>query len=501
MATMTLLPSLFHSYPEILLAVACFSFFLFFRCLNRSRRKLLVDWPLVGHLPYLLLHAHDFHDWCTDLLRASGCTFVFAPPAGALYDVVLTCDPANVNHVFNANFLNYTKGEGFSEIFDFLGHGIFNSDGDSWKFQRKKAHSLMASPRFRSFVAEASRSKVEHGLIPLLSHFAEGCRVLDLQDVFLRFSFDTTCALVFGIDPGCLSVSLPTVPFAKALDDAEEVSFFRHNVPVTWWKLLRRLRMGPERKMHEAVEVLDRFVSGYVSRRREEKRSGGDDLLSSYLDCQAEAAECGGFDRFDTFLRDTTVNLMVAGRDTVSSALTWFFYMVIENPSVEAKILAEVREHGASDLGKLVYMHAAILESLRLFPPVPFEHKDAVSAERLPSGEEVHDKRRIIFSIYSMGRMEGIWGEDCLEYRPERWISESGKIRHEPSYKFFAFNAGPRTCLGKDMAFAQLKTVAAAVIDKFEFAVAEGFVARRKLSIILYMRDGLMVRVRKRAAA
>lgn len=67
---------------------------------------------------------------------------------------------------------------------------------------------------------------------------------------------------------------------------------------------------------------------------------------------------------------------------------------------------------------------------------------------------------KVILETYSMGRIEGVWcgGKDCLEFRPERWVTEDGKLRHEPSYKFFSFNTGPWTCLGKEMAFVQMKT-------------------------------------------
>ncbi|KAK8717212.1 hypothetical protein V6N13_044488 [Hibiscus sabdariffa] len=51
---------------------------------------------------------------------------------------------------------------------------------------------------------------------------------------------------------------------------------------------------------------------------------------------------------------------------------------------------------------------------------------------------------KVLFNLYSMGRMKSVWGEDCLEFRPERWINERGGIKHEPSYKFPCFGTGPR---------------------------------------------------------
>eukprot|EP00268_Persea_americana_P052695 TRINITY_DN59137_c0_g1_i1.p1 TRINITY_DN59137_c0_g1~~TRINITY_DN59137_c0_g1_i1.p1 ORF type:complete len:161 (+),score=23.78 TRINITY_DN59137_c0_g1_i1:27-509(+) len=152
----------------------------------------------------------------------------------------------------------------------------------------------------------------------------------------------------------------------------------------------------------------------------------------------------------------------------------------------------------AEKLSQSVYLHAALCESLRLFPPVPINIKNVLKPEVLPTGETVQGRTTIAILIYAMGRMESVWGEDCLEFKPERWISESGRLKFEPSHKFLAFNAGPRICLGKEMAFMQMKAAAAALIYNFRFQVLEGHPVSPKLSVILHMDKGLMVQVTDR---
>ncbi|KAL7255203.1 hypothetical protein ACSBR1_009378 [Camellia fascicularis] len=90
-----------------------------------------------------------------------------------------------------------------------------------------------------------------------------------------------------------------------------------------------------------------------------------------------------------------------------------------------------------------------------------------------------------------MGRMKFIWGEDWVEFKPERWLSKRGTIKHEPSYKFVAFNAGLRTCLGKEVAFTQMKAVSAAIINNYNVRVVEGYLVVPNASIILCMKHGL----------
>jgi cytochrome P450 len=97
-----------------------------------------------------------------------------------------------------------------------------------------------------------------------------------------------------------------------------------------------------------------------------------------------------------------------------------------------------------------------------------------------------------------MGRLEETWGKDCLEFKPERWISERGGIVHNPSYKFFSFNAGPRTCLGKDLSFIQIKMIAISILCKYRVLLVEGRVPLLSHSIILLMKNGFKVRITKR---
>ncbi|CAI9763437.1 unnamed protein product [Fraxinus pennsylvanica] len=496
-------------YFEVCLAI------LWFLCLwgFRKYEVLVGNWPAFGMLPVLLYKVGRIHDFCTEVLRATKRgTFRFNPWFVNM-EMLATVNPANVHYIMSANFQNFPKGPKFKEIFDILGDGIFNSDSDSWKNQRKITHTLINHQRFNQFLVKTLHEEVEKCLIPVFESVCENSRVTDLQDLFQRLTFDTTCILVTGYDPGCLSTEFPEVRFSKAMDDAEEAIFVRHVLPESLWKFQRIFGFGAERKLRKAREVLDKIIGKYISMKRDELKSRNDencaaDLLTSYI--STEEHDNQDVKRNDKFLRDTILNLMIAGRDTTSSALTWFLWLVSTHPEVERKIRDELisaipaeeagkkRIFQVQELGKLVYMHAAICESLRLYPPVPFQHKEPLQADILPSGHYVHPKMKVMFSLYAMGRMETIWGKDCLEFKPERWISERGTIKHEPSYKFLAFNAGPRTCLGKEVAFTEIKAVAATIIHNYNVEVIEGHKISPNCSVILYMKHGLKVKISKR---
>ncbi|KAJ4825819.1 hypothetical protein Tsubulata_040162 [Turnera subulata] len=481
------------------------------------------NWPLVGMLPALLLQLHRIHDWWTEILEKSHSrTFLFKGLWSSnmeSMDWVLTADPSNVHYIMSSNFSNFPKGCEFKEFFDILGDSIFSTDSDLWKSQRKLAVELISRPLFYKFQVKASREKVEKGLIPVLEHASQQGLVVDMQDLFGRLTFDTTCLILTGHDTGCLSISFPEVAFTNAVADAEEAIFYRHILPRSIWKLQRWLNIGEEKKLKRAWQTIDGFIGEIISAKKEELSQKkeiddgqGIDLLASYMMEDLTVMGWKSLD-VDKFLRDTIFSLMVAGQDTVSSTLSWFFWLVLRNPHVEKNIRDELkatlpvanqstsRPRGqecrlfddVEVLKRLPYLHGALCETLRLYPPAPLEHKSPVTPDILPSGHRVNPKKKIYISLYAMGRMTSIWGNDCMEFKPERWITNDGGIKHEPSYKFLAFNAGPRTCLGKNIAFFQMKAAAAAIIYNYTVQLVPGQTITPSLTIVLGMKHGMKV--------
>ena len=300
--------------------------------------------------------------------------------------------------------------------------------------------------------------------------------------------------------------------------------FRRHLIPQRLWKFQRWLGIGSEREFPRAMKIFDEFLytclalkrQGLKSRsetvgkdRREEGNFHYSDMLSIYLEKKDDPYP-------DKFLRDVALNFVAASKDTLNSSLTWFFWLIATHPAVEAKILKEMEENLSVDvqydmnlellflktenLKKLVYLQAALFETLRLYPSLPFNHKTAVEEDTLPSGHRVKRNMRVLISHYSMGRIEQIWGKDCLEFKPERWISESGDFIHVPSHKFASFGTGPRTCLGKDIVLIQMKVMAIWVLRSYRLEVVEGHPVSPELTISLAMKHGLKVRVFKRSA-
>ncbi|KAL0856720.1 hypothetical protein Bca101_061874 [Brassica carinata] len=485
---------------SLLVVFVSFIFFLVYVFLHRKPQggPLLKNWPFLGMLPGMLVQLPRIHDWTVEALEANDLTFAFKGAWLSGTDLLFTADPRNIHHILSSNFGNYPKGPEFKKIFDILGDGIIAVDLELWEDLRKSSLDLFHHQDFQKLSETSNASKLKENLVPFLDNAADNDIIIDLQDVFKRFMFDTASVLMTGYDPMSLSIKMTEVEFGEATDLGEEAILYRHFKPVILWKLQNWFGIGHEKEMRSASVTFDRMFEKIISSRREEIRRGGRETSMDALTCYMKVDTTKYKllkPRDDKFIRDVILSLLIAGRDTTSSALTWFFWLLSMHPRVMAKIRHEINTKTETE--KLVYLHAALSESMRLYPPVPFNHKSPAKPDVLPSGHRVEADSKILISIYALGRMRSVWGENAAEFKPERWISDSGDLRHEPSYKFMAFNAGPRTCLGKQLAFMQMKMVAVEIIRNYDFKVVEGHKIEPVPSVILRMKHGLKVAVTK----
>ncbi|KAK9110681.1 hypothetical protein Sjap_018741 [Stephania japonica] len=498
----------------------CISILLLYsiRWYNKNKDATLVRWPVVGELPSIFKNAHRVHDWCVELANEVGCTIV---TKAFFFRIIYTCDARNVEYIYKTNFPNFPKGKHYNDAFDVVAEGIFNTESEHWHAQRKLANLTFMSKEFRSLSAKVAQQLVQDSLFPLLdSNAVEEGSILDFEDVFARFTFDSVSTVLFGTNPRTLSLTSSSNhhhPLAKALDNVTEVIFYRHVMPATWWKICRILMIGKEKEMIESLKVVDNHMTNYIATKREEILKGivqQHDVLGLYMTSK-ELQENELIPKGDKFLKDTAMSFLFAGRDSTAATLAWFFWLMTKNPKAEAKILEELKllynaklrnnkvEHNYvfsyDTLKGLVYLHAAICEALRMYPPLPVNHRGVDKYDILPDGTRVKPGMMILISLYAMGRIEGVWGKDCLEYKPERWIDgENGKLSTIQLSKLFSFNIGPRNCIGREMAFTQLKVIIAAVIFNFHVEAVEGQVVLPKPSVALHMQNGFKVRIKKR---
>ncbi|MCE0482528.1 hypothetical protein HAX54_041357 [Datura stramonium] len=436
--------------------------------------KIPKSYPIIGSYFSILANQEQRIQWISDIILSTPkLTFTLIRPFN--FHTVFTANPSNVQHMLKTNFPVYQKGQNSNTtLADFLSNGIFNVDGDIWKYQRQVASHEFNTKSLRKFVETVVDTELSGRLIPILANAAAEKKVVDLQDILQRFAFDNICKIAFGYDPGYLLPSLPEAEFAVAFEDAVRLSTERFIPPFPLvWKIKRALNIGSEKKLRIAVQQVREFAKKIVREKQRElnEKSSLDsaDLLSRFL-------STGHSD--EDFVTDIVISFILAGRDTTSAALTWFFWLISKNPQVESQILNEIGEKTESlvlydEVKNLMYTHASLCESMRFYPPVPMDSKEAVKDDVLPDGTFVRKGTRVSYHPYAMGRSEEIWGKDWAEFKPERWLNKDEVTGNwvfvgKDAYTYPVFQAGPRICLGKEMAFLQMKRVVAGVLQRFK---------------------------------
>ncbi|OMO85350.1 Cytochrome P450 [Corchorus capsularis] len=461
-------------------------------------------YPIIGCLISFYKNRTRLLDWYTELLAESATNTIVVNRLGARRTIV-TANSDNVEYMLKTNFNNFPKGKPFTEILgDFLGYGIFNVDGELWKMQRKLASHAFSTNSLREFMMTSLEQEVENHLLPYLESLSSSSssKVVDLQDLLRNLAFNMICKVSLGVDRCYLDPSLPVSPLNKAFDMASEICAKRGAAPLFLvWKVKKWLGIGSEKKLKDAVDEVHAYIEDLI---REKKRDidncGDQDLLSRLI--------LAGHD--EEVVRDMAISFIMAGRDTTSAAMTWLFWLLSWHPVIEQELVKEIKNKKEQNnlldyesLKELKLLQASICESMRLYPPVAWDSKHALMDDILPDGTLVQAGDRVTYFPYGMGRMEALWGKDWFEFRPSRWFSEpscshGGSLKKVCPYKFPVFQAGPRVCLGKEMAFIQMKYVVASILSRFQIRPVGSEKPVFVPFLTAHMAGGLKVVIQKR---
>ncbi len=443
---------------------------------SRKSATPTTDYPLVGSALRILWNWNTFYDWITQKTEEfGGKTWAFSIPFVSNF-IVIT-DPDLCEYMLKTNFDNYEKGIIFRNNFhDFLGDGIFNVDGELWKMQRKRASHMFSVNSFKTHMLECF---TKHGevLISILESIPEE-KAFDMNDLFMRYTLDSIGEIGFGLDIG--SLRNPQHIFARSFDYIQNLANIRFFLP----QLMKSLN-PLEFQAPSHLRSLDQIASDCVANHKAHPDAEKYDFLAMFMNHK---------DNTDSFYKDLIMNFTIAGRDTTGLALSWMFWLLSKHPEVEEKVIKEIETEVGSGpvtfdaMSRLKYLDAVFSETLRLYPSVPKDGKMAVHDDVLPDGTAVPAGSLVVYFPYGMGRKEQLW-PNAREFNPDRFVEQP-----KPSpYKFIAFQAGPRTCLGQRMAYLEAKVITTLILQRFRLRTQAGFEPKYSVNLTLSMRNGLMM--------
>ncbi|KAK5944928.1 hypothetical protein PMZ80_002130 [Knufia obscura] len=378
-------------------------------------------------------------------------------------DFILTIEPENVKAVLSTKFNDFGLGglrvKTMGPVF---GTGIFTSDGKSWEHSR-----AMIRPNFtRQQVGDLSiyEDHVQH----LLTHIPKNGQTVNLQDLFFKLTMDSATEFLFGKSTNMLKKGQEH-PDGDRFSDA--FTYVTECMAMDFRTAqLNRLLSDPKRK--DDSEFIRKFATDII-----------DDAIANRKDIEKGAGEKQNYIFLYELLKVTNdpytlrselLNVLLAGRDTTASLLSHTFHQLARRPDVWAKLQAEVDELGGQTpsyeaMKSMKYVKWVINESLRLWPVVPGNNRISVRDTVLPVGGGPDGKSPMFvpkgtpvgYSVWSMHRRKDFFGEDALEFKPERWET----LR--PGWEYLPFNGGPRICIGQNFALTEASYVMIRLLQNF----------------------------------
>jgi cytochrome P450 len=403
----------------------------------------------------------------------------------------LVLHPDGIRHVLQENHPNYHKSIDYKNLKPMFGEGLVTSEGELWKRQRRLAQPAFHRQRLGATVSVMTRRTDE--ILQRLDAFAASGEAFDLHAQMSALALLIVSEVLFGADlSGDVALVGPEV--------SRILEILTHRMRTLWQLVPIWVPTPKSIRFHRSRALLDRIVNGLIAARRQ-RADGPDreDLLAMLMEARDADTGAGMSDRQ---LRDEVMTLFLAGHETTANALTWTFMLLAGAPSVEARLHAEVdevlggRAPGFEDLPRLGYTSRVIDESLRLYPPAWVVTRAALAPDAI-GGFRIDTGDNLLLSQYLTHRHPDFW-ERPEEFDPDRFLPERSAGR--PRFAYFPFGGGPRQCIGNQFALMEAAAVLSRIAQRFQISLVPEHKIELDPSITLRPKNGVQVRVRRRAA-
>jgi cytochrome P450 len=396
------------------------------------------------------------------------------------FKTIFVNHPDLIEEVLVTNARKYSKGRVLRANRHVFGEGLLTSEGEFWLRQRR-----LAQPAFhRARIASYAATMVEYAQ-RMLEGWRDG-EERDAHQEMMRLTLQIVGKTLFDAD-----VERDTQEVGKSLELLLEIGAnFRRAIFVPHW-----LPTAANFRMKKEIAQIEKILYRIIGERRASGRDAGD-LLSMLLAAQDE----DGSRMTDRQLRDETITLFLAGHETTASTLSWTWWLLAQNPAVEAKLHAELdavlgdRLPALDDLPRLIYTGHVITESLRLYPAAWGLARLAVEDHEI-AGYPVTRGMGVAMAQWVVHR-DPRWYDAPGEFWPERW--ENDLLKRLPRFAYFPFGGGPRQCIGNTFAVMEATLILATIARKFRLRLVANHSVMPLASITLRPRHGVRVTLEAR---
>jgi len=431
------------------------------------RSRSFLDSRAMAHNPIQVLSKYTAH---------YGDTFRFY--FGGAKEAIVTTNPVVIQHVLKTNWENYHKSHiQKKRMGHFLGKGLLTTEGEAWKTQRRLIQS-----GFERKQLEILSSIMQDSLADSLRDFDQQARIgpVDVYPVMMKMTFAMVGKSLFGAK--LKEEDIETI--SDAILTVQEFMVRQTIQPYLnpWFAV-----SGEQRRHEQMTARAFGILSDYIRRRRQE--DPGRDLLQILMD----ARYSDGSAMSDDLVVSESMQLLVAGHETSSNALSWTLYLLSTRPNCVDKIREEFdcvlgdKPLGFSDVPKFEFTTQVINEALRLYPPFWMVDRMALADDR---AGDIHIPRgsTVVVFIYGTHHSPRYW-ESPESFDPERFAKGNEKL-HTP-FAHLPFGAGPRGCIGGNYAMLQMLMILSVLLRKYDFQLVPGQTIEPRPMVILRPEHGI----------
>ncbi|KAM3420686.1 hypothetical protein BST61_g3940 [Cercospora zeina] len=171
---------------------------------------------------------------------------------------------------------------------------------------------------------------------------------------------------------------------------------------------------------------------------------------------------------------------MLAGTETTATALSGTTFYLLRNPTYMNRLVQEIRSaHNSRDditmesVQHLRYLQAVLQEGLRMYPPVPIAlPRVTPKGGAILEGTFVPEDTIVGVPQQALHRSSALF-HNAHEFRPERWLGEDPVYKDDCLNSIEPFSTGPRNCLGKNLAWHEMRLILATTLYNFDLHLCE----------------------------
>ncbi|KAI3760269.1 hypothetical protein L1987_50662 [Smallanthus sonchifolius] len=478
----------FLTFLGLFLSVIIYAYKISIRRTHEKSTKLVAPEPS-GALPFLG-HLHRLRGKAP-IARILGNLADDYGPAYSLrlgsHRALVVSNWQTIKECFTTNERNFATrpnmAAGRYMSYDNAGFGL-SPYGPYWREIRKLVVSeLLTNQRLEKFknVRNTEISNSINELVLLSQKTGDRASVMDMHKWFEHIPFNIIVRILAGKDLSNNKEGTLMKEAIKKLVHISGVFVVSDFFPNLEWMDIGGHVKAMKQVAKELDGVIGKWLNEHIEKRKEcDNVDKEGDFMDVMLSALPEDAEMSGHGR-ETVIKATILVLIWSGTGSTALTMIWALSLLLNHPHILKAAQKELDINVGrkkwveeSDITNLVYLHAIVKETLRMYPPGPLAGPHEAIEDCCIGGYHVAKGTRLIVNVWKLHRDPQVWS-DPHEFRPERFLEKHSEVTYQgQNFEYIPFSTGRRMCPAVTYASHVIHLTLARLLQGFDLSTPMG---------------------------